>query len=148
MVARFPDSEPRMSPRKRSCRAYQLAEEPESAVTMAFIGQPGRIAPGTSSIGLTGSASTSASASIDRHHFGHAVFDALPPGPVLLAPQLRDQRAQRRGRVADQVDLVGVAHPDELAVDNPSVVGAVSAMIRAIGAGSAYAAPARASRNA
>ena len=67
MVARFPDSEPRMSPRKRSCRAYQLAEEPESAVTMAFIGsRPDSSRNG--SIGLTGSASTSASASIDRHH--------------------------------------------------------------------------------
>ena len=34
-----------------------------------------------------------------------------------LRLQVRDQRAQRGGRVADQVDLVRVAHPDELAVD-------------------------------
>ena len=34
-----------------------------------------------------------------------------------MRSQVRDQRAQRGGGVADEVDLVRVAHPDALAVD-------------------------------
>ena len=47
----------------------------------------------------------------------HPGLDALAPGPVLLALEVRDQGAQGGGGVADEVDLVRVAHPDELAVD-------------------------------
>src|SRR5438034_232353 len=66
IVARVPDSEPRTSPRNFSCRAYQLADEPESAATMALAGS--RVdSSRNSSIGLMGLASTSASASMDRH---------------------------------------------------------------------------------
>ncbi len=42
IVARLPDSEPRMSPRNCRFRAYQLADEPESAVTIASSGSWGR----------------------------------------------------------------------------------------------------------
>src|SRR5690606_40502388 len=38
MVARVPESEPRMSPRNLMSRAYQLAADPESQVTIAFSG--------------------------------------------------------------------------------------------------------------
>src|ERR1700743_3226875 len=38
IVARLPDSEPRMPPRKRRLRAYQFAAARESAVTMALSG--------------------------------------------------------------------------------------------------------------
>src|SRR3954462_11527127 len=38
MVARGPDSDARMAPRMRRLRAYQLVEDPESAVTMALSG--------------------------------------------------------------------------------------------------------------
>ena len=66
MVASVPDSEPRTSPRNFSWRAYQFADEPESAATMALAGS--RVdSSRNSSIGLTGLASTSASASMVRH---------------------------------------------------------------------------------
>ena len=48
-----------MSPRNRSCLAYQFADDPESAVTMASIGSRVDSSRKTS-IGLTGSAVTSA----------------------------------------------------------------------------------------
>ena len=48
---------------------------------------------------------------------GHVTFDGLAPGPVVAAPQPGDQRAERGRRVADQVDLVRVPHPDVPAVD-------------------------------
>ena len=38
MVARLPDSEPRISSRNFRLRAYQLADDPESAVTIALCG--------------------------------------------------------------------------------------------------------------
>src|SRR6201994_435773 len=78
MVASVPDSDPRMSPRNFSWRAYQFADEPESAATMASSGS--RVdSSRNSSIGLTGSAATSASASIDSHQ--RATSDSMPPRP-------------------------------------------------------------------
>ena len=116
MVARVPDSEPRTSPRNFSCRAYQFADEPESAATMALAGS--RVdSSRNSSIGLTGSASTSASASMDRHQRSTLASMPSRQDRSSLPLQVRDQRPQGGGRVPDQVDLVRVAHPDELAVD-------------------------------
>src|ERR1700747_2010841 len=78
MVASVPDSEPRMSPRNFSWRAYQFADEPESAATMALAGS--RVdSSRNSSIGLTGLASTSASASMDRHQGSTPA--SMPPRP-------------------------------------------------------------------
>ena len=45
----------------------------------------------------------------------HVRLDLLAATPDRLALEQRDQRAQRRLGVADQVDLVRVAHPDPLA---------------------------------
>ena len=67
IVARFPDSEPRTSPRNFSCRAYQFAEEPESAAMIASSGSRTDSSWNRRS-GLTGSASTIASASMTSHH--------------------------------------------------------------------------------
>src|ERR1700722_7832972 len=87
IVARLPDREPRMSPWNLSWRAYQFAEEPESAVTMAsrqprrkLVEQPHRV----DRVGL--------------HHGlvlhgppppGYLGLDALLPGPVLVALKKR-----------------------------------------------------------
>ena len=38
MVAKVPDSDPRMSPWNFRCRAYQFAALPESLTTIAFPG--------------------------------------------------------------------------------------------------------------
>src|SRR5680860_270123 len=66
IVASVPDSDPRMFPVNLSCRAYQLAAEPESALTMASSGS--RVDSSENRrIGLIGSASTIASASIVSH---------------------------------------------------------------------------------
>ena len=48
---------------------------------------------------------------------GDVLLDALAPAAVGLALQVREQRAQGGGGVADEVDLVRVAHADEAAVD-------------------------------
>src|SRR5680860_270121 len=57
IVASVPDSDPRMFPVNLSCRAYQLAAEPESALTMASSGS--RVDSSENRrIGLIGSAST------------------------------------------------------------------------------------------
>ena len=77
MVARFPESEPRIVPLNFSCRAYQLAEDPESAATMASAG----ICPlssQTSLIGLTKpglSLSIMASSSVVSHQ--SATLDSI-----------------------------------------------------------------------
>ena len=68
-------------------------------------------------IGLIGSAST---VRLGVHHLppvADLLTDVVLPGPVALALQQRDEAAQGRGRVADEVDLVGVPHPDLGAVD-------------------------------
>ena len=102
MVARLPDSEPRMSPRNFSCRAYQFAEEPESAVMMASMGSRPDSSR-NSSIGLTGSASTSASASIDRHHL--ATSSSIP---------FRQERSSLRLRCGISARRVAAASPTRL----------------------------------
>ena len=63
-----------MSPRNFSCRAYQLADDPESAVTIALSGSRGDSSQ-NSRIGLTGSASTMASASMTSHQ--RATLDSI-----------------------------------------------------------------------
>ena len=75
MVARFPDSDPRIRPRKRSCRAYQLAAEPESAVMMASSGSRS-LSSANSRIGLIGSAATAASLAIVCHQ--RSTSDSMP----------------------------------------------------------------------
>src|SRR5579875_3344807 len=66
MVARLPDSEPRMLPRNLNWRAYQLADDPESAVMIALSGSLGDRSA-NSFIGLIGSADTSASIAMVSH---------------------------------------------------------------------------------
>src|SRR6186997_1923719 len=66
MVARLPESEPRIDPRMRTWRAYQLAEDPLSEVTIASAGAIRENSLKTR-IGLTGSALTCASASMTSH---------------------------------------------------------------------------------
>ena len=102
---------PHVAAELAGCRAYQLAADPESAVTMA-------------SSGSFGESSENSRMRVDRvgadlrllvHGFppaGHVLLDALTPRPVLFAAQLRDQSPQRGLRVGDQVDLVRVAHAD------------------------------------
>ena len=72
MVARFPDSDPRIRPRKRSCRAYQLAAEPESAVMMASSGSRSL----SSANSRIGSAATAASMAIVCHQ--RSTSDSMP----------------------------------------------------------------------
>src|SRR3954451_21588952 len=66
MVASVPDNDPRMLPRIRRVRAYQLAAEPESAVTMALSGMR-EDSSHVMRIGLIGSAETMDSRSIVSH---------------------------------------------------------------------------------
>ncbi|CAM5649063.1 hypothetical protein SANTM175S_02662 [Streptomyces antimycoticus] len=66
MVARVPDSEPRMDPRMRRWRAYQFAAEPESAARITSWGSRASRAWTTYS-GLMGSASTAARRSMTCH---------------------------------------------------------------------------------
>ena len=102
MVARLPDSEPRTSPRNFSWRAYQFADEPESAATMASTGS--RVdSSRNSSIGLTGSASTSASASIDCHQ--RATPASMPS---------RQDRSSWRLRCGIRARRVAAASPTRL----------------------------------
>src|SRR5271166_6748663 len=116
MVARFPDSEPRTPPRNRNCRAYQLADDPESAVTMASAGsRADKFAEDQHRVDRIGRY-----LGLGVHRpppADHARLDGLAPGTIFLALQVRDQGGQRGGRVPDQVDLVRIPHPDELAVD-------------------------------
>ncbi len=66
MVARVPDSEPRIVPRMRRWRAYQFAAEPESAARITSSGSSPSRAWATNS-GLMGSAATSARRSMTSH---------------------------------------------------------------------------------
>ncbi|CAM5713542.1 hypothetical protein SALBM135S_05002 [Streptomyces alboniger] len=66
MVASVPESDPRMEPRMRRWRAYQLAAEPESAARMTSSGSSSSSACTTYS-GLTGSASTAARRCMTSH---------------------------------------------------------------------------------
>src|ERR1700712_1237465 len=67
MVANVPDSEPLVSPRNRTQRAYQLVDDPESAVTIARSGSRSDHSHATR-IGLTGLAESIACFSIVSHH--------------------------------------------------------------------------------
>ena len=75
MVARLPDSDPRMSPRNRNWRAYQLADEPESAVTIALSGSRGDSSANNRS-GLTISTDTIASICMVSHQ--RATLASMP----------------------------------------------------------------------
>ena len=86
-----------MWPRMRTCRAYQLAAEPLSAAIMQLSGAWAENSLKIL-IGLTGSASTWASASITSHQRCDVLDDLVLPGAVLLAFQQRDERAQGGGR--------------------------------------------------
>ena len=66
IVASVPERVPRMLPRIRMWRAYQLVPEPESAVTMASGGSCGESSANTRS-GLIGSAVTAPRASSTSH---------------------------------------------------------------------------------
>ena len=70
-----------------------------------------------SRIGLIGSASTAASIAIVSHQ--RATSDSMPSRHErsALALQQRDQRAQGGRGVADEVDLVRVAHADQRRVE-------------------------------
>ena len=115
MVARVPDSEPRTPARNLRWRAYQLAAEPESAATMASVGHalgefpedPHRVE--RVGVGHRGALHGGPPA-------GHVLFDAVRArtGRVLRSSSGISACSVRFG-VADQVDLVGVAHPDPLA---------------------------------
>src|SRR3954453_6141720 len=102
MVARLPDSDPRIRPLKRSIRAYQLADEPESAVTIASSGNLGDSSP-NSSIGLTGSASTAASFAIVSHQ--RATSDSMPS---------RHERSVLRSSNGANAPSVAAASPTRL----------------------------------
>ncbi len=66
MVARVPDSEPRMSPWNFRCRAYQFAALPESAATIALSGSR-EDSSWKIRIGLIGSAPVNARRSTVAH---------------------------------------------------------------------------------
>ncbi len=67
IVASVPDSEPRTSPRNFRWRAYQLADEPESAAMMALSGNRSESSQKIR-IGLIGSASVIARRCTVVHH--------------------------------------------------------------------------------
>ena len=106
----------------RSCRrASEVAGVPvgganQSAVTIASSGSRGESSR-RAACGLTGSASTRSPAASMSPTSARRCPRSCPPAPVVLAPQQRNQRPQRRGGVADEVDLVRVAHADHAAVD-------------------------------
>ena len=117
MVASVPDSEPRSRPRNRRWRAYQLAAEPESAVTIALSGN-------------RCDSSQHDAHRVDRVGVDHglALHGVPPRGHVRPRPSpARSGRscapaggaAPRSvgGGVADEVDLGRVPHPDQRAVD-------------------------------
>src|ERR1700754_4567131 len=119
MVARPPDSDPRTSPRMRRCRAYQLATEPESAVTIASSGSRSESSQ-TIRMGLTGLASSRGRRPIARQQslalnrappVPDVLLDLLPPGAIGRARQHGQEPLQGRARVAEQVHLRRVTHP-------------------------------------
>ncbi len=101
-MARVPDSDPRMVPRNLRLRAYQLVEEPESAVTIASSGMRWD-SSWTTRIGLTGSASTIACCSIvsSQEATFRSIFSLQPRRP-------------RRSSFGMSADSVAPASPTRL----------------------------------
>ncbi len=107
-----------MPSRIRRLRAYQLVDDPESAVTIASCREAlGQLRDDQHRVDRLG------------RHMGlrgpwrpatRPTFFSMVSRPRPLSGSgrsHRQQRVQRGGGVADQVDLDGVAHPDEPAVD-------------------------------
>ena len=94
IVASVPDRDPRIPRRIRSTLAYQLATDPESAVTIASSGRTCDISH-TIRIGFTGSASTMLCRSTVSHQA--ATFSSI------LSRHSRSERGARSGRSARNV---------------------------------------------
>ncbi len=88
---------PRIVPRIRTCRAYQLAAEPLSAAIMQSSGACSENSLKIR-IGLTGLAATCASASITSHQRATFFSRSSRQPRSSLRSQQRDQRPQRASR--------------------------------------------------
>src|SRR3954466_11726538 len=105
-------------------RAYQPVAVPQSTASIVSAGRREESSH-TTRWPLIGSASLCARASTTFHHrFVHVSTPPLPPLPappppraVLLLLEQRQEGAERRGGVADEVRLVGVAEAEHPAVD-------------------------------
>ena len=78
MVASVPDSDPRMPSRNRMQRAYQLVDEPESAVTIALSGRRSDSSQATR-MGFTGLAVEHALPLDGFPPAGDVLLDGFPP---------------------------------------------------------------------
>ena len=108
-MANVPDTEPRTPSVNRRHLAYQLVDDPESAVTMALCGQPLGQFPHDSH-GIGGLGREHALAFECFPPIGDVVLHRGSPRAVVLLLQQRDQCVQGGRRVGDDVQFGGVTH--------------------------------------